>query len=86
MNWGRGTLKSGECWYGEIVKTEEPRERVQKSQHYPLQYISGDTEILNRIPVTRTQSKFPWSRLQKQNSIYWKDLMEQIQQVFHLQN
>jgi hypothetical protein len=28
------------------------------------------------------QSKFPWGRLQKQNTISWKYLSQQIQQVF----
>jgi hypothetical protein len=28
------------------------------------------------------QSKFPWGRVQKQNTIAWKYLLQQIQQVF----
>jgi hypothetical protein len=28
------------------------------------------------------QSKFPWGRIQKQNTIAWKYLLQQIQQVF----
>jgi hypothetical protein len=30
----------------------------------------------------RPQSKFPWGRLQKQNTISWKYLLQRIQQVF----
>jgi hypothetical protein len=30
----------------------------------------------------RPQSKFPWRRFQKQNTISWKYLLQQIQQLF----
>jgi hypothetical protein len=38
----------------------------------------------NSIYVARPQSKFPWGRVQKQNTTAWKYLLQQILQVFSL--
>jgi hypothetical protein len=38
--------------------------------------------VAHPIYEAHPQSKFPWGRVQKQNTIAWKYLLQQIQQVF----
>jgi hypothetical protein len=46
--------------------------------------MTATSRIVTRSGVyeAHPQSKFPWGRVQKQNTIAWKYLLQQIQQVF----
>jgi hypothetical protein len=71
---------------GILKRLEAPSaDKTVIRQHNVLSFHSfGDAMFLpdSYTYEAHPQSKFPWGRLQKQNIISWKYLLQQIEQVF----
>jgi hypothetical protein len=60
----------------------ETGEKAVMVNYRPISLINFFKIFEKLMYEARPQSKFPWGRLQKQNTISWKYLLQQIQQVF----